>query len=310
MNRWNAKVLWGFGLILFGLALTARELELITFRIFFPGWWTLFIIVPCVKTIIHRKDSIITHIGLGLGVLLLLNAQGFASWDVFGTLFVAFILLVLGISIIFKKPNNRDSKKYSEDVRRDTVNSNADARQEQYGRTNTDRYDDNYKQEDILEYENESKQDETVKYDNEYKNEETRDRGEYKKEDIEYHRNYNEHNNTNYSYRGGSHYTALFSSNNYQYVNEEFRGATISSILGNIQLDLRNAIIYGDTVIDVTCILGGIDIYVPSNIRIINQCTAILAGVDSNVMSPRNMSENSYTIYIKGNCLLGGIEIK
>jgi predicted membrane protein len=292
MNRWNAKVLWGFGLILFGLALTARELELITFRVFFPGWWTLFIIIPCVKSIIQRKDGIITQIGLGLGLLLLLRAQGFVSLE-FGTLFVAIIFLVVGLSLIFKKPhNNHDRAKYSENVRRDTVYDNVHDRQEEYDKDDTKNYNSEYEKQD------------TINYDDEYKKEEN------KKEDKEYYHNYNEQNKTNRSYHGGSNYTALFSANNYQYVNEEFRGATIHSILGNVQLDLRNAIIYGDTVIDVTCILGGIDIYVPSNIRIINQCTAILAGVDSNVMSPRNMSENSYTIYIKGNCLLGGIEIK
>lgn len=258
MNRWNAKVIWGFGLILFGLALATREFGLITFRIFFPGWWTLFIIVPCVKSIVQKSNGIITNIGLGLGLLLLLNAQHFVSFDVFRTLFIAIIFLIVGISLIFKQPNK-----------------NRDRKQDDLNDTNT-AYDDVHAQRD-----------------------------EYEKEATK-----REQSRTNNSYQGGTNYTAFFSTNNHQYVNEEFRGATISSILGNVQLDLRNAIIYEDSVINVTCILGGIDIYVPSNIRIINQCTAILAGVDSNVMSPRNMAENSYTIYIKGNCLLGGIEIK
>ncbi len=258
MNRWNTKVIWGIGLILFGLALAAREFELITFKIFFPGWWTLFIIIPCAKSIMQRKNSIITNIGFGLGLLLLFNSQGFVSWDIFGTLFIAITFLIVGISIIFKKPNdNHDRMGYSKHVNTDSGYKDVHVKQDEYKNENTKNYNTEYRKD-----------------------------------------------------HSGSNYSAFFSTNNHQYVNEEFRGATISSILGNVQLDLRNAIIYEDSVINVTCILGGIDIYVPSNIRIINQCTAILAGVDSNVMSPRNMSENCYTIYIKGNCLLGGIEIK
>lgn len=271
MNRWNAKVIWGFGLILFGIALTARELELIKFSIFFPGWWTFFIIIPCVKSIVQRKNGIVTNIGLGLGLLLLLNAQDFVSGDIFGTLFIAILFLIVGISLIFKKPtNNHDKRGHSTNNNTDTSYDHVHVKREEYEKENTESYSTEYKKED------------TIK----------------------------EQSKTSSSYHGGTNYSAFFSANNYQYVNEEFRGATISSILGNVQLDLRNAIIYEDSVINVTCLLGGIDIYVPSNIRIINQCTAILAGVDSNVMSPRNMSENSYTIYIKGNCLLGGIEIK
>lgn len=267
MSRWNAKVVWGFGLILFGLALAARELDFITFSIFFPGWWTFFIIIPCVKSIVQRTNGIITNIGLGLGLLLLLMSQGFASPELFGTLFVAIIFFVVGVSLILKKPSN-------------------------------DNYGKDYDKKDNKEYSHSCRKE--YKANNESIN---------IREDVEEQYNNNK-KNENYSYHGGSHYTALLSANNYQYVHEEFTGATINSILGNVQLDLRNAIIYENSVIDVTCILGGIDIYVPANIRIVNQCTAILAGVDANVISPRNMSEDSFTIYIKGNCLLGGIEIK
>lgn len=105
-------------------------------------------------------------------------------------------------------------------------------------------------------------------------------------------------------------YNAFFSSNYIQCADEVFQKANITSILGNVQLDLRGADFIGDGVLEVTCVLGGIDIFVPSNIHVVNHCTTILSGVDNTVMMAGQINPNNYTLHIKGICLLGGIEIR
>ncbi len=46
------------------------------FALFFKGWWTLIIIIPCVVSIIRRGAGSGRIIGLVIGVILLLG-----SWD-------------------------------------------------------------------------------------------------------------------------------------------------------------------------------------------------------------------------------------
>jgi len=112
------------------------------------------------------------------------------------------------------------------------------------------------------------------------------------------------------NHNGDNHYSAVLSGRNVQFVDEVFTGAIISSILGNVQLDLRNAVLNKNAVIETTCILGGVDIFVPSNVKVVVNCTPILAGVDSNVIAPSNTSGETYTLFINGTCILGGIDVK
>ena len=46
MNNYS-NVLWGFVLIIIGIVFGLNALDITDINIFFDGWWTLFIIVPC-----------------------------------------------------------------------------------------------------------------------------------------------------------------------------------------------------------------------------------------------------------------------
>ena len=41
------NVLWGIVLIIIGLIIGGNALGIVNINIFFDGWWTLFIIIPC-----------------------------------------------------------------------------------------------------------------------------------------------------------------------------------------------------------------------------------------------------------------------
>ena len=56
MKKLNG-ILWGVALIVLGLFFSLSALDVIATDIFFTGWWTLFIIVPCLIGFITEKDK-------------------------------------------------------------------------------------------------------------------------------------------------------------------------------------------------------------------------------------------------------------
>lgn len=108
---------------------------------------------------------------------------------------------------------------------------------------------------------------------------------------------------------GKEHYTSILSSQNIR-CTEEFTGAEITSIAGGLELDLRNAVISRDIVIDVNCFLGGITIFLPSGVTVSVSCTPIMGGVESKIDGSLGRKENKATVYIRGICFMGGIEIR
>jgi predicted membrane protein len=103
-------------------------------------------------------------------------------------------------------------------------------------------------------------------------------------------------------------YYATFSSQNLSFDNEEFKGAEISAIFGGIKLDLRDAIIKGDVIIDATAIFGGIDILAPKDIKVKIKSLPIFGGASNKTINSKN--ENAHTIYINSTTIFGGLDIK
>ena len=99
---------------------------------------------------------------------------------------------------------------------------------------------------------------------------------------------------------------AIFSGRD-EKVNSLFNGARCSSIFGGIDLDLRNAEIKNDVVIDVFSCFGGIDIIVPNDVNVITEGIPLFGGVETKL---ENNDKNKLTIYINYVVIFGGIDIK
>ncbi|NLM97331.1 MAG: cell wall-active antibiotics response protein [Halanaerobiaceae bacterium] len=94
------------------------------------------------------------------------------------------------------------------------------------------------------------------------------------------------------------------------------------AIMGGIELDLRAAEIpEGETHLEFTAIMGGIDIRMPEDVNVICNNTTILGGIDffqeenggiivSKSYERKAVTESRKTIIINSNCIMGGIEIK
>ena len=101
---------------------------------------------------------------------------------------------------------------------------------------------------------------------------------------------------------------AVFSGQRLDCSGEIFRGAELNAVFGGLTCDLRNAILEGDCLIQASAVFGGIDILVPPGVRVKISANAIFGGVSNK--TGRDLQSGTPTVYIKGNCLFGGVDIK
>ena len=222
------NVLWGIVLLVIGLIIGGNALGITNINIFFDGWWTLFIIVPCFIGLFKENEKTGNVIGLLIGIALFLGCQDIINFDLIWKLVLPTILVIIGLSIILK----------------DTLG----------GKVN---------------------------------------------EEIK---------KLNGKRSGENSYYAIFSGQKIRFDKELFTGADLTAVFGGAECDLRNAIIESDVVINANSIFGGIDIFVPSNVKVKTKSTAIFGGVDNKTSI--NENEDKHTIYINGMAIFGGVEVK
>lgn len=222
-----SNIMWGLVLIALGVIIGLNSLGLTSIELFFDGWWTLFIIIPCFIGLITDKEKTGSIIGLIIGILLLFGCQDIISFETFWKLLIPMLLVILGLSMVFKDVfNSKINKKISE------LNKN-------------------------------SKSEKNI--------------------------------------------SAYFSGQKLVYSKEEFDGINMEAVFGGIKLDLREAIIKKDVVINGRAIFGGIDILVPENVNVVVSSSAMFGGVDN---KRELKQDNKITIYVNGSSLFGGIDIK
>lgn len=119
------NIIWGLALIIIGVLLGLNSLNVIDFNIFFDGWWTLFIIIPCFIGLITDKDKTGSIIGLIIGVLLLLACQDIVEYSLIAKLILPMILVIIGLSLLFK---NMFNDKINAAIK--NINSTSSAKQE------------------------------------------------------------------------------------------------------------------------------------------------------------------------------------
>ena len=220
-----SNLLWGIVFVIVGVILGLNALEITNINLFFSGWWTLFIIVPCFIDLFKDEDKSGDIIGVIIGFCLLLACNNFISFELIFKLAVPVGLVVIGLSFIF----------------RDTINNKI--------------------------------------------------KKEIKKLDK----------------NKGDEYCATFGSQNVSFSGENFNGCNLTAVFGSVECDLRDAIIKGDTVINVSAIFGGVDIYVPDDVKIKVASTPIFGCVSN---EKKNNNDKGNTIYISAVCLFGGVDIK
>ena len=105
MNNMKS-ILWGVVLVLLGVLVGTNSLGITNIDIFFDGWWSLFIIIPCFIGLFSNEDKTGNIIGLLVGVILLLGMNNILDLDKIWKLIVPSIIVIIGLSLIFKNSFN------------------------------------------------------------------------------------------------------------------------------------------------------------------------------------------------------------
>ena len=66
------NILWGIVFIALGIIIALNTLGVAKINVFFDGWWTLFIIIPCFIGLFKEREKTGNIIGLLIGIVLLL----------------------------------------------------------------------------------------------------------------------------------------------------------------------------------------------------------------------------------------------
>ena len=117
MKKLN-NVLWGIVLVAVGVVWALDLLGIMDVNIFFKGWWTMFIIIPCAIGIFTQKERVGNIIGVVVGVFLLLCCQDILSFGLLWKLLVPAIIVIVGIKLIFGSIFDRKTKDVVEKIKR------------------------------------------------------------------------------------------------------------------------------------------------------------------------------------------------
>ena len=283
----STGIILGLLFLVIGAGYLAKVLGFIDeFTIFFDGWWTLFIIIPCFCGLFGKNGGRVGNlIGIAVGLFLLLMAQDVLSGERLWALLAAAICVLIGVNLILPK-----SKKVKQEE----------------NNVYTDRFDrgdgvtaDTGMQSGVVHV-----TDAEVVEDAEYREaEDVTDKSE----------GFFETHHETYENAGDLDKvvcSAVFSGREIRVDNSGFTGADISALFGGIDLNLKNAVIQKNVTIDVKAVFGGIDILMPSNVRVVVDVTPILGGVENGTRTPLGADENTPTVFIRGTCLFGGVEVK
>lgn len=93
-------VLWGIILVAVGVLFALNALNITDIDVFFDGWWTLFIILPCIIGLFTEREKTGNLIGIAIGVFLLLCCQGVLRFSLIWRLLIPAVLVIIGIKMV------------------------------------------------------------------------------------------------------------------------------------------------------------------------------------------------------------------
>lgn len=280
--------LWGSVLVVLGVVLGINALGIAKIDIFFPGWWTLFIIVPCAIGVLTDEHKGGELAGLIFGICLLLGCLGVIPFGMLWKLLLPAILVFVGLVVIVRSTSNGavqekirrvEKKRRAEHRGYEMVAEAKIVETDEDGNTTTRTYS--------------SKKGKDKKSDD---NDSAKDDDDADDADDEKENDYQE-------------YWSTFSGQDISYAGKEFGGCRVDAVFGGIDLDLRGAKLEKEVVVKASSIFGGVIIYVPEGVKVETASTAIFGGV-SDKRAKKTSEKAEKTIYIDATCVFGGVEIR
>lgn len=235
MKKDYSALIWGLLFVAVGIIFGGNALDIWDIDIFFPGWWTLFLIIPGLISMVRYGFNWGSGILVIIGLVLMFDALDIIDDVIVWKLIFPLVLVAVGISIIASFFRGGTKKNIEAD---------------EYSKSKS-----------------------------------------YKYDSTQYPR-----------------YTAILGGGDYKNNTEDLKGIVAEAILGGLSIDLRDAKITEDIVLELTAVLGGIDIFIPDNVRV-----EIISGVPVLGGFEHKINRNAISgpkVRIKYTAVLGGIEVK
>lgn len=102
---------------------------------------------------------------------------------------------------------------------------------------------------------------------------------------------------------------SFFASNEESIMSKNFMGGGINCAFGSVVLDLRYADFKSVVAIDILCLFGSVEIFVPANWSIKNETTAMLGSTEDQRRN-NNLNEPNKILIVKGFVGFGSIEFR
>ena len=102
MRKRISNTLWGLLFIVVGLGIAGDMAGLWEIRLFFNGWWTLFLIVPAFFGMVEKGIRIGNSLTLLIGLALLACCRGHLPWEVLYQLLVPAVMIIIGCVLVIK----------------------------------------------------------------------------------------------------------------------------------------------------------------------------------------------------------------
>lgn len=104
---------------------------------------------------------------------------------------------------------------------------------------------------------------------------------------------------------------SMFSSVQQIVLDPVFKGARLKTVFGGTVLDLRRTSLgLSETIIDVDCTFGGIEIYLPNDWNLQNQVASVMGGTEDKRFNASTEIDQKHVLIVRGKVIFGGIEFK
>ncbi len=93
-------------------------------------------------------------------------------------------------------------------------------------------------------------------------------------------------------------------------VSKQFRGGDIVAFMGGADINLSQADIQGEVILDVTAVFGGVKIVLPPNWKVVSEMSAVFGGIEDKRQVVEDNTGSNKLLILRGTSVFGGIEIK
>ena len=95
-----SSIIWGLVLVAAGVIFALNAFNITDIDVFFDGWWTLFIIIPCGIGLFTEREKTGNIIGIVIGGFLLLCCLDVLNFSMLWKLLIPAIIVVIGVKLV------------------------------------------------------------------------------------------------------------------------------------------------------------------------------------------------------------------